>query len=103
MFANTSLNTVKVCKMLFKYSLKGFSKYLFGKDGFVVRTNIVTSHHHYKQTRLISYRKDGRLVLYSDKGKKETLSKRAIKKRGFIKLDSPLFIPLSCELDSNPF
>jgi hypothetical protein len=89
--------------MIFKYSLKGFSNYLFGKDGFVVRTNIVTSHHHYKQTRLISYRKDDRIILYSDKGKKETLSKRAIKKRGFILIDSPLFIPLSCELESTPF
>ena len=89
--------------MMFKYSLKGFSSYLFGKDGFVVRTNIVTSHHHYKQTRLISYRKDGRLVLYSDNGKKETLSKRAIKKRGFQKLDCPVFIPLSCELELSPF
>ena len=62
--------------MIFKYSLKGFSNYLFGTDGFGVRTNIVTSHHHYKQTRLISYRKDDRIILYSDKGKKETLSKK---------------------------
>ena len=89
--------------MLFKYSLKGFSNYLFGKDGFVIRTNIVTPHHHYKQTRLISYRKDGRFILYSDKGKKETLSKMAIKKRGFVKLHEPLFIPLSCELEITPF
>jgi len=103
MFANTSLTPIKVGKMYFRYSLKGFSSYLFGKDGFVVRTNIVTSHNHYKQTRLISYRKDGRIVLYSDKGKKETLSKRAIKKRGFQKLDCPVFVPLSCEIDFNPF
>jgi len=89
--------------MIFKYSLKGFSNYLFGKDCFVIRTNIVTSHNHYKQIRLISYRKDDRIILYSDKGKKETLSKRAIKKRGFILIDNPLFVPLSCEIDFNPF
>jgi|TARA_R110000751_G_scaffold1723_1_gene6233 hypothetical protein len=89
--------------MEFKYSLKGFSSYLFGKDGFVVRLPIVTNHKHYKGIRLISYRKDNRLVLYSDKGKKETLSKIAIKKRGFLKLDSPVYIPLSCDLFSCPF
>ena len=89
--------------MVFKYSVKGFSRYLFGKDGFIVRLPIVTNHDHYKKIRLISYRKDGRVVLYSDKGKKETLSKRAIKKRGFILIDNPLNISLSCDLVNCPF
>ena len=89
--------------MLFKYSIKGFSRYLFGKDGFIVRLPIVTNHKHYKSIRLVSYRKDGRIILCSDKGKKETLSKRAIKKRGFILIDKPLNIPLSCELVNCPF
>ena len=88
--------------MVFKHSVKGFSRYLFGKDGFIVRLPIVTNHDHYKSIRLISYRKDGRVILYSDKGKKETLSKSAIKKRGFTLVD-PINIPLSCDLASYPF
>ena len=90
--------------MHFKYSIRNFSNYLFAKDGFVIRLNYVTNHHHYKGARLVSYSKsDQRVTLYDDKGKKQRLSKTAIKKRGFIKLDNPLFIPLVCELDSKPF
>ena len=89
--------------MVFKHSVKGFSRYLFGKDGFIVRLPIVTNHYHYKSIRLISYRKDCRVILYSDKGKKETLSKSAIKKRGFILIDNPLDIPLTCDITSCPF
>ena len=90
--------------MMFKYSIRNFSNYLFAKGGFVIRLNYVTNHQHYKGVRLVSYSKsDQRLTLYDDKGKKQRLSKRAIKKRGFILIDSPLFIPLSCELESSPF
>ena len=90
--------------MLFKHSIKGFSNYLFSKGGYVIRLNYVTTHQHYKSVRLVSYSKsDQRLTLYDDKGKKQRLSKRAIKKRGFILIDSPIFVPLSCEIDFNPF
>jgi len=90
--------------MMFKYSIRNFSNYLFSKGGYVIRLNYVTNHQHYKGCRLVSYSKsDQRLTLYDDKGKKQRLSKRAIKKRGFILIDSPLFIPLSCELESSPF
>ena len=90
--------------MMFKYSIRNFSNYLFAKGGFVIRLNYVTNHQHYKGVRLVSYSKsDQRLTLYDDKGKKQRLSKRAIKKRGFILIDGPLFIPLSCELESSPF
>tara|TARA_R110002167_G_scaffold102262_1_gene265481 strand:- start:371 stop:643 length:273 start_codon:yes stop_codon:yes gene_type:complete len=90
--------------MYLKHSIKGLSNYLFAKGGFVIRLNYVTKHQHYKSVRLVSYSKsDQRLTLYDDKGKKQRLSKRAIKKRGFILIDNPLFIPLSCELESTPF
>jgi hypothetical protein len=90
--------------MHFKHSIPNFSNYLFAKGGFVIRLNYITNHQHYKGVRLVSYSKsDQRLTLYDDKGKKQRLSKRAIKKRGFLKLDCPVFIPLSCELDSSPF
>jgi len=90
--------------MYFKYSILNFSNYLFAKGGYVIRLNYVTNHQHYKGCRLVSYSKsDQRLTLYDDKGKKQRLSKRAIKKRGFILIDSPLFIPLSCELELSPF
>jgi len=89
--------------MILKHSIKGFSNYLFAKGGFVIRLNYVTSHQHYKGVRLVSYsRSDNRLTLYGDNGKKQRLSKRAIKKRGFT-LVEPLNIPLSCELSSCPF
>jgi len=90
--------------MYLKHSIKGFSNYLFAKGGFVIRLNYVTKHQHYKSVRLVSYSKsDQRLTLYDDKGKKQRLSKRAIKNRGFILIDNPLFVPLSCELESTPF
>ena len=104
MLPNTSLYITKVYNMLFKYSIKGFSNYLFAKNGFVIRLNYVTNHHHYKGTRLVSYSKsDNRLTLYDDKGKKQRLSKRAIKKRGFVLINDPLDIPLSCDLFNCPF
>jgi len=90
--------------MLFKYSIPNFSNYLFAKNGFVIRLNYITKHQHYKGVRLVSYsRSDNRLTLYDDKGKKQRLSKIAIKKRGFIVIDNPLDIPLSCDLVSCPF
>ena len=90
--------------MYFNHSIKGFSNYLFAKGGFVIRLNYITNHQHYKGCRLVSYSKsDQRLSLYDDKGNKQRLSKRAIKKRGFQKLDCPVFVPLSCEIDFNPF
>ena len=90
--------------MYFKYSIRNFSNYLFAKGGFVIQLNYITNHKHYKSIRLVSYSKsDQRLTLYDDKGKKQRLSKTAIKKRGFTKLDNPLFVPLSCELESMPF
>ena len=76
--------------MMFKYSIRNFSNYLFSKGGFVIRLNYVTNHQHYKGARLVSYSKsDQRLTLYDDKGKKQRLSKRAIKNRGFILIDNP--------------
>ena len=90
--------------MYFKHSIPNFSNYLFAKGGFVIRLNYVTKHQHYKSVRLVSYSKsDQRLTLYDDKGKKQRLSKRAIKKRGFVLINEPLFIPLVCEIDFTPF
>lgn len=90
--------------MQFKHSIRNFSNYLFAKGGYVIRLNYITNHQHYKGARLVSYsRSDNRLSLYDDNGKKQRLSKRAIKKRGFILIDKPLNIPLSCELVTCPF
>ena len=104
MFANILINVTNLYKMQFKHSIKGFSNYLFAKGGYVIRLDYVTSHKHYKGARLVSYsRSDNRLSLYDDNGKKQRLSKRAIKKRGFTVIDNPLNITLSCELSSCPF
>ena len=90
--------------MEFKHKIKGFSNYLFGKGGYVIRLKYVTNHLHYKEARIISYSKsDDRLTLYDDKGRKQRLSKTAIKKRGFIKLDTPVFIPLKSDIKEIPF
>jgi hypothetical protein len=89
--------------MVFKHSVKGFSRYVFKKGGYVIRISIVTKHMHYKQPRFVSYRKDGRIILYSDKGKKETLSKQAIEKRGFVLIETPIEIPMFCDLETVPF
>ena len=78
--------------MMFKYYIKGFSNYVFAKGGYIIRLDYVTKHKHYKSKRFVSYSKsDGRCTLYSDKNKKERLSKRAIKNRGFIKNGYPSF------------
>mgnify|MGYP003654003323 CR=1 FL=1 len=104
MIANTVVTVTKVYKMYFKHTIRGFSNYLFKKGGYVVRLNYVTNHKHYKGVRLVSYSKsDKRLTLYDDKGKKQRLSKIAIKKRGLIILDEPLFIPMTCDIDLIPF
>jgi len=90
--------------MQFKYKIKGFSNYLFGKGGYVIRLKYVTNHLHYKEARIISYSKsDDRITLYDDNSKKQRLSKMAIKKRGFIKLEVPVFIPLKSDIKETPF
>jgi hypothetical protein len=89
---------------MFKHSVKGFSNYLFAKGGYILRLDYTTKHNHYKYKRFVSYsRSDNRCTLYSDKGKQERLSKRAIKNRGFVELDEPLFIPMACDLSNDPF
>ena len=104
MLTNIRANVTKVYKMVFKHSISNFSNYVFSKGGYVIRLNYLTKHQHYKGYRLVSYSKsDQRLTLYDDKGKKQRLSKIAIKKRGFILIDSPLDIPLYCHINSCPF
>jgi len=104
MLSNTRINTTKVYKMEFKHKIRGFSNYLFAEGGYVVRIKYVTNHLHHKEDRIISYSKsDDRLTLYDDKGRKQRISKIAIKKRGFIKLDNPVFIPMECNINETPF
>ena len=65
--------------MDFKYTLRGFSNYLITKDGIIIRKPYVTNHNHYKEAKQIIFDKNNRVYLWSDKGKKERLSKRILR------------------------
>ena len=87
--------------MEFKYTARGFSNYLFAKGDYVIRKPYVTKHLHYKNARIISFDKNDRIYLWSDKGKKERMSKRIL--RNFLIETTPVNITMLCQITETPF